>query len=75
MFANEVGRESGRGQPGTHCPTFGRVGGDRGHTDGCAGGVCADKFMLTARLEGFGEDGITVMVVEDHEVFAAPDWK
>ena len=39
---------------------------------GVQGGVGADEFMLAARLEGFGEDGITVMVVEDHEVFAAP---
>ena len=35
------------------------------------GGVCAHEFVLAARFEWFYNDGITVIVVEDPEVFAA----
>ena len=35
------------------------------------GGVRANKFVLAARVEWLCNDGITIIVVEDHEVFAA----
>ena len=35
------------------------------------GGVSADEFVLAARFEWLCDDGITVIVIEDHEVFAA----
>ena len=44
-------------------PTVGEVSVD--------GGVCTNYFVLTARFEGICNDGITVIVVENHEVFAA----
>ena len=34
-------------------------------------GIRADKFVLAARFEWLYNDGITVVVVEDHEVFSA----
>ena len=35
------------------------------------GGVCANKFMLATQFEWLCDDSITVIVVEDHEVFSA----
>ena len=35
------------------------------------GRVCANEFVLAAQFYWLCDDGITVMVVEDHEVFSA----
>ena len=35
------------------------------------GGINANKFVLAAQFEWICDDGITVIVLEDHEVFAA----
>ena len=34
------------------------------------GGVCANWFVIAAQFEWLCNDGITAIVVEDHEVFA-----
>lgn len=34
-------------------------------------GVGSDQFLLVSGFEGFGEDGIGVIVVEDHDILVA----